>query len=461
VGRIYLAVAVLLVPPALVSLAFRDFHLALVAAGVAAALAGAGWILQRGGAGEDIQANEAMAVTALVFLTVPLWVTPIFLAAGLAPGQALFEATAAVTTAGLTMFASVGDLPPAFLFIRAWIQWFGGLGFVALSAALVIGPGVAARRIAMEFDRDPVAVSGTHARTRRVLAVYAALSVVAFAALWAASRDPFAALVHALAGVATGGYSSFDAGAAGFPSPVSQAVLMLVCVLGALSFDLHGRLHRRPWPALARDPALRALVLAIATVAVLVALLEPGAGAFQALGLAVMAQTTAGFTTHPFTELGPATQGVLALSMLVGGDIGSTAGGIKLLRVIVLLRLVQLLIARTALPRHAVTAARVEGRRVLDSEVVALLAFVALLGLVIAVSWLVFVASGQPPFASLLEVVAAVSTGGLSAGLTGPELAGHLKLVLALDMLAGRLEVVALVVLCYPGTWVGRRQVQP
>lgn len=460
VGRIYLAVAALLAPPVLVGLVLRDFDLALVETGIAAALASVGWALQRHGIGEDIQRNEAMVVTALVFVTVPLWMTPLFLAGGLEPGQALFEAVAAVTTAGLTMFTSVGELPPAFLFARAWTQWFGGLGFVALSAALVIGPGVAARRFATEFDRDPGIASGTRTRARRVLIVYGALTAAGFAALWATSGSPFLALVHALAAVATGGYSSFDAGLPGFGSYAPQAVLMLLCVLGALSFDLHGRLHRRPWRAIATDPALRALLLAIAIVAALVALLEADAGPWKALGLAVMAQTTAGFTTHPFADLSPGTQSVLALSMLMGGDIGSTAGGIKLLRVVVLLRLVQLVLARSALPQHAVSVARVEGRRVTDSEVVALLAFVVLLGAVIAASWLAFVASGQPPFASLLEVVAAVSTGGLSAGVTAPELAWHLKLVLALDMLAGRLEVVALIVLCYPGTWIGRRQVE-
>ncbi len=460
VGRIYLAVAVLLVPPVLVALVFRDFDLALVETGMALALASVGWALQRHGIGEDVQPNEAMAVTALVFLSVPLWVTPVFLASGLGAEQALFEAVAAVTTAGLSMFASVGELPPAFLFTRAWIQWFGGLGFVALSAALVIGPGVAARRFATEFDRDLGTASGTRARARRVLIVYSALTAAGFAALWAASGSPFPALVHALAAVATGGYSSFDVGPSGFGSYTPQAVLMLLCVLGALSFDLHGRLHRRTWRALAADPALRALVVAIALVAALVALLEGDADPWKALGLAVMAQTTAGFTTHPFADLSPGTQTVLALSMLTGGDIGSTAGGIKLLRVVILLRLIQLLLQRTALPPHAVTVARVEGRRVTDSEVVALLAFLILLGAVIGASWLAFVASGQPPFASLLEVVAAVSTGGLSAGVTAPDLAWHLKLVLAVDMLAGRLEVVALIVLCYPGTWIGRRQVE-
>lgn len=461
VGRVWVVVAALLAVPVAASLGLGDPRLALAEAGVALALGVLGLALRRLPGAGDLQPNEAMATTALVFATVPVAMVPIFLAAGLAPADALFEAVAAVTTAGLTMLESVERLPPAFLFARAWMQWFGGLGFVALCAALMVGPGVAARRIAAEFDRDPGTASSTHARARRVLLVYGGLTIAGFAALWATAGDPFLALVHALAAIATGGYSTFDRGLGGFAGYAPQAVLLVLCVLGALSFDLHGRLHRRQWRAFVSDPGLRALGFGIALVTVLVVLMEGARGArglWDSLSLAVMAQTTAGFATRGFADLEPGTQGVLAISMLVGGDLGSTAGGIKLLRVVLLVRLVHLLVLRSTLPAHAVVAARVEGRRVAEPEIVALLAFLAMLGAAIAGSWLVFVAHGYPPFASLLEVIAAISTGGLSAGVTGPELPVALKLVLLADMLAGRLEIVALVVLCYPYTWAARRQ---
>lgn len=460
-GRIYLVLSALMGVPVLAALLLGDVNLALVTAGSAAAMAGAGGLLARQGAGDDLTASEAMVVTALVFASVPVLLAPIFMAAGLGPVDALFESVAAVTTAGLSMFDSVAGLPPAFLFTRAWMQWFGGLGFVALCAALITGPGVAARRMAMEFDRDAGFASSTRARARHVLVVYGALTAAGFVALWMASADPFLALVHALAATATGGYSSFDAGPAGFGGILPRALIVLLCVLGALSFDLHGRLHRNRLRALVADPGLRAMLACIAASTLLLVLLEGErdlAGAWRSLELAVMAQTTAGFTTVPLGSLEPASQTLLMLSMLIGGDIGSTAGGIKLLRLVILARIVQLLIARASLPRHAVVVTRVDGRRVEEPEIIAVLAFLVLLGALIAASWLAFVASGHAPFPALVEVVAAVSTAGLSAGLTGPDLAPHLKLVLALDMLAGRLEVVALVVLLHPGTWIGRRR---
>jgi len=461
-GRIYLAVAALMAVPAAASVAvFAAPRLAGACAAPVVLLGLAGVVLQRGRRVQDVQANEAMALTALVFVTVPLALAPVFAAIGLAPLDALFESYAAVTTAGLTMVGSVAELPPAFLFTRAWVQWFGGLGIVALSLALVGGPGVAARRISAEFDRDLSYASSTHARARLVVVVYGALTAVGLAALWLATGDFFLAVTHALAAVATGGYSTFDGGPSGFEALAPQIVILVLCVAGALSFDLHGRLRRRALDTYLRDPGLAALLAAVVAVTAAVFLLEAGAGGaglWRALNLAVMAQTTAGFSTVPLAELEASTQVVLAASMLAGGDLGSTAGGVKLLRLLILARLLQLLLYRLTLPRHAVLVARVEGRRVAEPEIVAIAAFLTLLAGVIGLSWLAFVASGEAPFASLVEVIAAVSTAGLSPGLAGPELAPHLKLVLVADMLAGRLEVVALVVLLYPRTWIGRRQ---
>jgi trk system potassium uptake protein TrkH len=138
--------------------------------------------------------------------------------------------------------------------------------------------------------------------------------------------------------------------------------------------------------------------------------------------------------------------------------VGSTAGGIKLLRLLIVLRLLQLVLVRTALPRHAVVMPRIAGRRVGDAEITALLAFLSGLGLLVLASWIVFVAAGHPAFPAFLEVIAAVSTSGLSTGITGPDLAWHLKFLLIFDMLAGRLEIIALIILFYPATWIGRRR---
>jgi trk system potassium uptake protein TrkH len=171
------------------------------------------------------------------------------------------------------------------------------------------------------------------------------------------------------------------------------------------------------------------------------------------------AQTTSGFSSVEVAGLAPAAKLVLILSMATGGCTGSTAGGVKLIRVLILMRLVELTLRRTAAPPRAVLDARVGGRRLESDPIVNAMVLLGLWLLVVVVSWLLFLVHGHPPLDSLFEVVSATGTVGLSTGLTGPDLAPLLKLVLGADMLFGRVEVIALLVVLYPPTWIGRRRI--
>jgi trk system potassium uptake protein TrkH len=171
----------------------------------------------------------------------------------------------------------------------------------------------------------------------------------------------------------------------------------------------------------------------------------------------VSAQTTAGFSASPPAALGNATLLVLIFAMMVGGCVGSTAGGVKLLRMLILLRVVRVAIRRAGATSHAVIEPMLEGKRIEDADLVRALLLMALYCAVVLLSWFAFLAHGHAPMASLFEVVSATATVGLSMGLSGPQLEPLLKIVLELDMLLGRLEIVALLVMLYPGTWFGTR----
>jgi len=177
----------------------------------------------------------------------------------------------------------------------------------------------------------------------------------------------------------------------------------------------------------------------------------------RAAVLGVSAQTTTGFSDSPPAALGNATLLALIVAMMVGGCVGSTAGGVKLLRVLILLRVARVAIRRAGAPSHAVIEPMLEGKRIEDVDIVRALLLMALYCAVVLLSWLAFLAYGHAPMNSLFEVVSATATVGLSTGLSGPQLEPLLKIVLELDMLLGRLEIVALLVMLYPGTWIGTR----
>ncbi len=203
---------------------------------------------------------------------------------------------------------------------------------------------------------------------------------------------------------------------------------------------------------------MRLLLAATALTTALLYLWAPGHGnGLDALLLATSAQSTTGFSTTPVAALDDASKLTLIGSMLAGGSVGSTAGGFKLLRLLLLLRVLQLILARAAAPPHAVFEVWLGGRRVDDEDLWRALLFILMFVLLVFLSWLAFVAHGYPALDALFEVVSATATAGLSTGITRPDLEPLLKLVLCFDMLAGRLEIFALLMVLYPGTWFGKR----
>jgi len=276
--------------------------------------------------------------------------------------------------------------------------------------------------------------------------------------------SPFNALAYALAAVSTGGFSPHDASMAGLHNPLAAAAVILISLAGAVPLALYHQRYRRGWPFAWNMVQLMA-ILAIGALTCLLLILfmrqdRPGSIseiAYHASLLAFSAQTTAGFSSIDVAQLAPASKLTLIFSMIVGGGNGSTAGGIKVLRLLIVGRLIHLVVFRTAVSRHAVVHPHLVRRRLEENDMREVLIILSLFFLVVAGSWLPFVACGYDPMNSLFEVVSAVGTVGLSAGITGPELSPLLKGILCLDMLLGRLEILAWLVLLYPGTWFGRR----
>jgi trk system potassium uptake protein len=463
-GQLSLVVAVLTLVPLAVALAYGELAIAQRYAVVVAVLAGVGGLLVRLRAARRVQANEALVLAALIFLVAPLLMSYPMMGAGLDFADALFEAISAATTTGLSTLPTVEDKPPPFLFARAWMQWYGGLGIVVLSLALVLRPGITAKCLAVTEETADDLVGGTHAHARRVLLVYGLLTAVGVAVLLLAGSGFFHAVVYTFSAVSTGGFAPHDASLGHFSGFTVPWLITLACFAGALPLAIYHRCWRQGWGNLFNDLQLRALVLFALLASLVLAVCMSSVlhmpweqTIFHAPLLAISAQSTAGFATLQVGDLDDASKMVLILTMAAGGGLGSTAGGIKLLRLLILLRLLQLTLVRTCLPAHAVLDPRLGGRRLEDEEIRQALLFILLFFAVVAASWFPFLALGYDPLDALFEVVSATGTVGLSAGVTGPELPGLLKGVLCVDMLLGRLEILAWLVILYPRTWFGRR----
>jgi trk system potassium uptake protein TrkH len=179
---------------------------------------------------------------------------------------------------------------------------------------------------------------------------------------------------------------------------------------------------------------------------------------YHGLMMGFSAQTTTGFASLPVIEMDPVSKLVMIMSMLVGGSVGSSAGGFKLLRLVIFIRMLQLIIRRSAMPPHAVAEPYLGGHKLETDDMLRALQLILLFVGIMVLSWLPFVWFGYDPLDALFEVASACGTVGLSTGITRPELEPALKAVLCFDMLAGRLEIIALLVVLYPHNWIGRRE---
>jgi trk system potassium uptake protein TrkH len=463
-GQLMLFLAALDLVPAAVALGYGDGVLALRFTVVTLILAAISvpWVRLAVPAG--IQTNEALAVTALAFLIGAASMVYPFMDVGISMSDALFEAVSGITTTGLSCLASVEDKPKSFLFARAWMQWYGGLGIVILSLALLMGHERIARRLLGRPAEGEGLAVGIRRYSRQVVGVYLVLTLLAVLLLWASGLDGFTAVAHALSAVSTGGFSTYDDSLAALGRGATAWIVTLSSLGGALALAVYNRIWDQGWRELPGDTESRGLLGAVALSCVLLMLSLHWSDSTSwaesmrhALLLGISAQTTTGFSSLDVSGLQPLSKVIMMMSMFVGGDIGSTAGGVKILRLLVLLRLLQFIIRTTGAPSHAVNEPRLGGRRLSQPELVAVLSLLAMFVLVILLSWAPFLALGYDPLNSLFEVVSATATTGLSAGISGPGLDSALRGVLCLDMLAGRLEILALLVLLYPGTWIGKR----
>ena len=464
VGQLAVILAGLMALPLALALFDAQTAFALRFGAACLVLLALGVPLARLAAPAQIQANEALVITAAGYLLASVALAIPLAAGGLSALDALFEAVSGVTTTGLTTVAAIEQQPRVFLFARAWSQWYGGLGIVVLSVALLLGNSVAARRLVDPEGVGENLVATMRVHARRVLTIYVALTLAGIGVLLSTGVGAFEAVAHALSSVSTGGFSTHGESIAALPGAAARTAALLIALLCAVSLPLYHRAWLGDWRGLADDPELRALLAAIALVTLALWWSLPqtagpveGDRAAQAAWLALSAQTTTGYATLPVADVGPAAKLVMIFSMSIGGSIGSTAGGVKLLRLLLLLRLLQLLIRRSAMPPHAVADVRFGGRGVSAEELARALLVILLFFAAAGLSWLPFLALGHAPLDALFEVVSALGTVGLSTGVTSAALDPALKGVLIADMLLGRMEFVALLVLLYPRTWIGKR----
>ena len=403
------------------------------------------------------------------------------------PVNCYFEAMSGLTTTGATVLGdrySIEALPQSLLLWRAFTQWLGGLGIVVLFVAVLPTLGVGGKRL-FRVEAPGPAPEGLRPHIRETATtlwlIYLILTGVEVMALKIAGMSWFDSFCHTFTTLATGGFSPKDASIGHYASPAIHTIVIIFMVLAGVNFGLYYQLSRKRFRQVLQDTELRVYLglLLVGTAIVTLSLinspitltkdltvLEPSAAGAIHHGLftAVSIQTTTGFVTSDFNLWPFAAQAVLVLAMFIGGSAGSTAGGLKVIRVWVALKIMLAEIEHVFRPQ-VVRPVRL-GNSVIDDEMkLGTIAYIlGILFLVIVGGWLVMMLelwSGN----GICDFKTAAASSITCLFNVGPGL-GHVgaienyawlttgsKIVLTLMMALGRLEVFAIIVLVIPRFW--------
>lgn len=467
-GNLLALEAAMMVPSLLISFYYQQhdttaFCLSILLTGIV------GLLLSKLTPGQQkIKAKEGLAIVAWGWLLVSLFGALPFVFSGSVPSlaDAIFETISGFTTTGATVIADVEALPLGLLFWRSFTHWMGGMGILVFTVALLPTLGVGGFQIFKAESPGPVAgkIAPRIKDTAKILYItYIAITLLEIVLLCLGGMSLFEAAVHTFGTVGTGGFSTRNASVGAFPSTFVHLVITVFMILSGVNFSLYFAAYQGKWKQALHNEELRLYLGIIAVATILIGCNI--AGNYQHLGLALKDAffqvgsiiTTTGYSTVDFDAWPTFSKAILFLLMFVGGCAGSTAGGMKSIRILALLKLIKREVAKIFHPR-AYLPVKVDKKVLADDTITSITSFFALYVIVFVLGTIVVSLEGVDLETAASSVAATLGNIGPGLRLVGPTqtfgfYSSASKLLLSVFMLLGRLELFTIVALLSPRAW--------
>ncbi len=424
------------------------------------------------------RADSFMVVTLSWVVFTLLGMIPFIWVLGIDPASALFETMSGFTTTGATVLSGLDNMPHGLLFWRCLTHWMGGLGIVVFSFALLPTYDLknsnvfSAEVTGIGLDKLRPKIGST---ARRLLVIYLFLTLACMAAYWAGPMNLFDAACHAMSTIATGGFSTHDKSMAFFGSSYLEYISVVFMLAASVNFSLYYYASIRRARVMWRNEELRTFLgIWIFAVATYVALFMwapvpesalgtlPDQGEAQlrtALFHTTSMMTSTGFQGQYFDYVawGDSFWMPTVVIMGIGACAGSTAGGIKVIRILICSKSVLKEFVMQLHP-HAIRSIKVSGMVIPDERVRRTLAFIFLYLLMVVAGMVVFSILGLDVDTSIGSCVSMLSNVGPGTGLVGPannfsHVHWFSKLLMCFYMLVGRLEIYTVLFLFMPSFW--------
>ena len=468
-GRILLTEAGLLVLPAITAALYGEILWPWIASIILTAACG-GALSSRKPERTALYAKDGFVAVALAWLVMSAFGALPFVLCGAIPHyiDALFETVSGFTTTGASILMAVEPLSRGALFWRSFTHWVGGMGvLVFVMAILPMSDGHSMHILRAEMP-GPTAgklVSRMSDTAKILYGIYFVMTAVMIVLLLLGGMDLFEACVHAFGTAGTGGFSSRNLSIGAYNSAYIDIVTGIGMLAFGVNFNLYFFLLVRRFREVLRSEELWVYlgIVAASTAAIAANILS----LYDSVGTALRHTffqvssviTTTGYATVDFGQWPVFSKTVLVLLMFVGGCAGSTAGGLKVTRIVTLAK-AAVMDMRKMLHPNAVINVRMEGRALPEKQVRGVQAYLSIYILILCGSWLLLSLAGFDELTTFTAVVTCINNVGPGLNMVGPTgnfgfFAPWAKLLLSFDMLAGRLELFPMLLLFAPSIWRG------
>ena len=413
--------------------------------------------------------RDGVAIVSVGWIMAGLFGTLPYVFSATIPGftNAFFESVSGFTTTGATVLTDIESLPEGILLWRSLTQWLGGMGIILLSIAILPFLGVGGMQLYKAEVPSPVVdklkprISETAKTLWKVYLLITALEIVL---LYAGGMHFFDAVCHAFCTMPTGGFSTKNASIAHYDSVYFNCIFIIFMLFAGINFSLHYRLIKGDAKVFGRDPECRVFLFLVALFTLLIALNIHGVvydtfseafryAAFQVSSII----TTTGFITADYEKWPALSQLILVICMFTGAMAGSTGGGIKIMRIMLLLKHSYQQVFHIIHP-HAVTSVKLGGKPVPQDVLNSIWGFFILYVGLFVIATLVMASLGLDIISAFASVAASIGNIGPGLGLVGPvqnflNVPEAGKWVLIFCMLLGRLEIYTVILLLTPEYW--------
>lgn len=469
VCRMLAVEAALLLIPAGVSLAYgemRSFFCFLITAGITLVFSVPAIIIFRKGNGHTLYAKEGLVTVSLAWILWSVFGTLPFVLDGCIPNfiDALFETVSGFTTTGATILDNVEALPKGMLFWRSFTHWIGGMGvlvFVMTIVPLSDDHSMLLMRAEMPGPTVGKLVPKGKSTAKILYLIYICMTLVEIVFLLFGGMNVFDALIHAFGTAGTGGFSSYNASVGHFGSVYIEMVIAVFMLLFGINFNIYFFIISRKIRGVLKNDEWKAylVIIAVATAIIAASLF----GVYGSVGTALRYAffqvssfiTSTGFISAPFATWPAVCRTVLMMLMVIGACAGSTGGGLKVSRLVMLFKGLKKETNQMLHPK-AVSHVKMDGAIVDDKAVKSAALYFFTLFVIIGISALAISLDNFSTETNLSAVLSCTGNTGPGYGAASASFScfsWFSKIILTLDMLFGRLEIFPLLIALTPGVW--------